>query len=101
MTQEESDSWDIDTFVQQLHGECVPEAVEGDMLVDAGGLHQKRNFMIEYVRRKGREDGTLLADRPQNGNGLLGKWYADVISRFLDGDIHVIPSLLSFQIFPS
>ncbi len=28
MPQEESDSWDIDTFVQQLHGEGVPEAVE-------------------------------------------------------------------------
>ena len=41
MPKEESDSRDIDTFVQQLHGEGVPEAVEGDVLVDAGRLYQK------------------------------------------------------------
>ena len=101
MSQEESDSRDIYTFVQKLHGKSMPEAMEGDVLVNAGRLYQKRDFVIEDVRGKGREDGTLLPDRPQNGNGLLGKWYADVISRFLDGDIHVIPPLLSFQIFPS
>ena len=39
MTQEESDSWDIDTFVQQLHSEGMSEAVEGDMLVDAGRFY--------------------------------------------------------------
>lgn len=50
MTQEESDGRDVDTLIQQLHGEGMPKAVEGDMLVDAGGLHQKWNFMIEYVR---------------------------------------------------
>lgn len=33
------------------------------MFVDTGSLHQKRNFMIEYVRRKGREDGTPLPVR--------------------------------------
>ena len=101
MSQEEGNSRDIDTFVQQLHSESMPEAVEGDMFVDSGRLYQKRDFVIKNVRRKGREDGSFLPDWPQNGNSLLGKWYADVISRFLDGDIHVIPSLLSFQIFPS
>ena len=101
MTQEESDGRDIDTLVQQLHSESMPEAVEGDMFVDSGRLNQKRDFVIEDVRRKGREDGTLLPDWPQNGNSLLGKRNADVIPRFLDGDIHVIPPLLSFQIFPS
>ena len=101
MAQEESDSRDIDTLIQQLHGEGVPKAVEGDMLVDTSGLNQKRDFVIEDVRRKGREDGTLLSDRPQNGNGLLGKWYADFIPGLLDGNTHVIASLLSFQVFPS
>ena len=101
MPQEESDSWDIDTFVQQLHGEGVPEAVEGDVLVDAGRLYQKWDFVIEDVRRKGREDGTFLPDRPQNGNSLLGKWYTDFIPSFLDSDTHIIAPLLSFQIFPS
>ena len=101
MPQKESNSWDINALVQQLHGEGMPEAVEGDVLVDAGRLNQKRDFMIEDVRRKGREDGTLLPDRPQNGNGLLGKWYADFIPSLLDGDIHIIAPLLSFQIFPS
>ena len=101
MPQEERDSGDIDTFVQQLHSEGMPEAVEGDMLVDTGRLHQKRDFVIEDVRGKSREDCALLPDRPQNGNSLPGKRNADVIPRFLDGDIHVIPPLLSFQIFPS
>ena len=101
MAKEESDSRDIDTLIQQLHGEGVPEAVEGDLLVDAGRLYQKRDFVIEDIRGKGREDCSLLPDRPQNGNSLLGKRNADVIPRFLDGDIHVIPPLLSFQIFPS
>lgn len=36
MPQEESDSWDIDTFVQQLHGEGVPEAVEFEFV----GIHR-------------------------------------------------------------
>ena len=64
MTQEESDSWDIDTFVQQLHSEGMPEAVEGDVLVDAGRLYQKRDFVIEDIRGKGREDCSLLPDWP-------------------------------------
>lgn len=62
MTQDESDGRDIDTLVQQLHSESVPEAVESDMLVNTGRLYQKRDFAIENVRRKGREDGTLLPD---------------------------------------
>lgn len=93
---EKCDGRDIDTFVQQLHGEGVPEAVEGDVLVDTGSLYQKRDFAIENVRRKGREDGTLPPGRPQNGNCLLGKWYADVIPCFLDGNAHIIAPLLSF-----
>lgn len=101
MPQEESDGRDIDTLVQQLHSESMPEAVEGDMLVDTGRLYQKRDFAIENVRRKGREDGSLPPDRPQNGNCLLGKWYADVIPCFLDGNAHKIAPLLSFQILPS
>ena len=101
MSQEESDSRDIYTFVQKLHGKSMPEAMEGDVLVNAGRLYQKRDFVIEDVRGKGREDGTLLPDRPQNRNGLLGKWYADFISGLLDGDTHVISPLLPFQIFPS
>ena len=96
MPKEKCDGRDIDTFVQQLHGEGVPEAVEGDVLVDTGRLYQKRDFAIENVRRKGREDGTLPPDRPQNGNCLLGKWYADVIPCFLDGNAHIIAPLLSF-----
>ena len=100
MPQEERDSRDIDTFVQQLHSEGMSEAVEGNMLVDTGRLNQKRDFVIKNVRRKGREDGSFLPDWPQNGNGLLGKRNADIVPRFLDGDIHVIPSLLSFQILP-
>ena len=71
MPQEESDGRDIDTLVQQLHSESMPEAVEGDMLVDTGRLYQKRDFAIENVRRKGREDGTLPPDRPQNGTASL------------------------------
>ena len=39
VSQEESDGWDIDTFVQQLHGESMPEAVERNMLVNTGRLH--------------------------------------------------------------
>ena len=39
MPQEESDRRDIDTLVQQLHGEGVPEAMESDMLVNTGSLH--------------------------------------------------------------
>ena len=101
MSQEESDSRDIYTFVQKLQGKSMPEAVEGDMLVDTGRLYQKRDFVIEDVRRKGREDGTLLPDWPQNGNCLLGKWYTDVIPCFLDGNAHIIAPLLSFQILPS
>ena len=101
MPQEESDGRDIDTFVQQLHGEGMPEAVESDMLVNTGGLHKLRNFVIEDVRRQGREDGPLLPDWPQNGNCLLGKWYADFVPSFLDSDTHIIAPLLSFQIFPS
>ena len=60
MTQEEGNSRDIDTFVQQLHSESMPEAVEGNMFIDTGRLNQKRDFVIEDVRRKGREDGTLF-----------------------------------------
>ena len=71
MSQEESDGRDIDTLVQQLHGEGVPEAVEGDVLVDADRLYQKRDFVIEDVWRKGREDGSFLPDWPQNGNCSL------------------------------
>ena len=100
MTQEEGNSRDIDTFVQQLHCKSMPEAVEGNMLVDTGRLNQKRDFVIEDVRRKGREDGTLLPDWPQNGNCLLGKWYADFVPSFLDSDTHIITPLLSFQILP-
>ena len=96
MPQEESNGRDIDTFVQQLHSEGMPEAVKGDVLVDAGRLYQKRDFVIEDIRRKGREDGALLSDWPQNGNCLLGKWYADFIPRFLDSDTHVIAPLFSF-----
>ena len=50
---EESDGRDIDTLVKQLHGESMSEAVESDMLVDTGSLHQLRNFVIKNVRRKG------------------------------------------------
>ena len=71
MSQEESDRRDIDTLVKQLHGESMSEAVESDMLVNTGRLDKLRDFVIEDVRRKGREDGSLLPDRPQNGNGLL------------------------------
>ena len=46
MPQEESDGRDIDTLVQQLHSESMPEAVEGDMFVDSGSLNQKRDFVI-------------------------------------------------------
>ena len=101
MPQEEGDGRDIDTLVQQLHSESMPEAVEGNMLVDTGSLYQKWDFVIEDVRRKGREDGFFLPDWPQNGNSLLGKWYADFIPSFLDSDTHIIAPLLSFQIFPS
>ena len=91
---------DIDTLVQQLHSESMPEAVEGDMFVDSGSINQKRDFVIEDVRRKGREDCSLLPDWPQNGNCLLGKWYADFVPSFLDSDTHIITPLLSFQILP-
>ena len=84
MPQEESDGRDIDTLVQQLHSESMPKAVEGDMFVDSGSINQKRDFVIEDVRRKGREDCSLLPDWPQNGNCLLGKWYADFVPSFLD-----------------
>ena len=100
MSQEEGNSRDIDTFVQQLHSESMPEAVEGNMLVDTGRLNQKRDFVIEDVRRKGREDGSFLPNWPQNGNCLLGKWYADFVPSFLDSDTHIIAPLLSFQILP-
>ena len=100
MSQEEGNSRDIDTFVQQLHSESMPEAVEGDMFVDSGRLNQKRDFVIEDIRRKGREDCSLLPDWPQNGNCLLGKWYADFVPSFLDSDTHIIAPLLSFQILP-
>ena len=53
MPKEESDSRDIDTFVQQLHCKSMPEAVEGNMLVNPGTLNQKRDFVIKNVRRKG------------------------------------------------
>ena len=53
MTQEEGNSRDIDTFVQQLHCKSMPEAVEGDMFVDSGRLNQKRDFVIEDIRRRG------------------------------------------------
>lgn len=36
MPQEKCNCRNIDTFVQQLHGKGMPEAVEGDMLVDTG-----------------------------------------------------------------
>ena len=71
MTQEEGNSRDIDTFVQQLHSESMPAHVDGDMFVDSGSLNQKRDFVIEDVWRKGREDGSFLPDWPQNGNCLL------------------------------
>lgn len=100
MPQEESNGRDIDTFVQQLHSEGMPASMKGDMLVDTGRLYQKRDFAIENVRRKGREDGTLLPDWPQNGNCLLGKWYTDVITCFLDGNAHIIAPLLSFPDSP-
>ena len=100
MPQEESDGRDIDTLVQQLHSESMPEAVEGDMFVDSGRLNQKRDFVIEDIRRKGREDCSLLPDWPQNGNSLLGEWYADFVPGFLDSDTHIIAPLLSFQILP-
>lgn len=98
MTQEEGNSRDIDTFVQQLHCKSMPEAVEGNMLVDTGRLNQKRDFVIKNVRRKGREDGSFLPNWPQNGNCLLGKWYAGFVPSFLDSDTHIIAPLLSFQI---
>ena len=94
MPKEESDSRDIDTLIQQLHGEGVPKAVEGDMFVDSGRLYQKWDFVIEDIRRKGREDGSFLPDWPQNGNCLLGKWYADFVPSFLDSDTHIIAPLL-------
>ena len=100
MPQEESDGRDIDTLVQQLHGKGMPKAMEGDVLVDAGRLNQKRDFVIEDIRRKGRGDCSLLPDWPQNGNCLLGKWYADFVPSFLDSDTHIIATLLSFQILP-
>ena len=50
MSQEEGNSRDIDTFVQQLHSESMPEAVEGNMLVNTGRLNQKRDFVIEDIR---------------------------------------------------
>ena len=64
MSQKESNSWDIDTLVQQLHSESMPEAVEGDMFVDTGRLNQKWDFVIVDIRRKGREDCSLLPDWP-------------------------------------
>ena len=64
VSQEESDGRDINTLVQKLHGESVPKAVESDMLVYTGGIHKLRDFVIEDVWRKGREDGSLLPDRP-------------------------------------
>ena len=66
MPQEESDGRDIDTLVQQLHSESMPEAVESDMLINSSRFHQLRDFVIEDVRRKGREDGSFLPDRSQN-----------------------------------
>ena len=101
VSQEESDGRDIDAFVQQLHGEGMPEAVERDMLVNTGRLYELRDFVIEDIRRKGREDSSLLPDRPQNGNGLFRKRNTNAIPSLLDGDTHVIASLLSFQVFPS
>ena len=71
MPKEESDGRDIDTLVQKLHGESMPEAVESGMLINSSRFHQLRDFVIEDVRRKGREDGSFLPDRSQNGNGLL------------------------------
>ena len=64
VAQEESDGRDIDAFVQELHGEGMPEAVERDMLVNTGRLYELRDFVIEDIRRKGREDSSLLPDRP-------------------------------------
>ena len=60
MSQKECDGRNIDTLVQQLHGEGMLEAVEGDMLVNAGCLYQKRDFVIEDIRGKGREYGTFF-----------------------------------------
>ena len=100
MSQEESDGRDIDPLVQQLHSESMPEAVEGNMLVNIGRLNQKRDFVIEDIRRKGREDGSFLPNWPQNGNCILGKWYADFVPSFLDSDTHIITPLLSFQVLP-
>ena len=50
---------------------------------------------IMYGERVGKM--TLLPDWPQNGNGLLGKWYADFVPSFLTADTHVIASLLSID----
>ncbi len=92
MTQEESDGRDIDSLIQQLHGEGMPEAVEGDMLADTCSRDVLGDFMVEDVRRQGGEDGPSLLDCSQNSDSFLRKRETDLVSRLLDSDIQVVPA---------
>ena len=47
MAEEESIRRNIDSLVQESHRKGVPEAVEGNMLVDTGSLNQLGYFLVQ------------------------------------------------------
>lgn len=47
VAEEESIRRNIDSLVQESHRKGVPEAVEGNMLVDTGSLNQLGYFLVQ------------------------------------------------------
>ena len=100
MPKEESDSWNVDALIEEPHRKGMPEAMEGDMLVDAGRLNQLRDLVVQDWRGQGREDGSSFLDSPQGCDGLLGKRKANFIPRLLDGETQVVPAFRFLDVLP-
>ena len=71
MAEEECNRWNVDAFVKEPHSESMPEAVEGDMLVDTCSLNKLRDLVVKDGRGQGREDGSFLPDCPEDSHSLL------------------------------
>ena len=53
MAQQVLDHADVDTLLQKMGGEAVPQRVDGDGLVQAGGLRRKTAGALQGAHRDG------------------------------------------------
>ena len=52
MAKEGGDSVDVHAIFQKTHSECVPEAMEGDALLNLGEFEESGNVETQFIARQ-------------------------------------------------